>query len=124
MSALSHHTVEANGIRLHYAAAGEGPLVVLCHGWPESWSSWRHRIAALAAAGYRAVAPDMRGYGRGSRPDAVGACASRTWPDGSATPWPTTRWPGSGRSAGTPPAASWANRKNNGAICVDGGVAV
>lgn len=73
MNELEHHTVNANGIRIHYVAKGDGPLVVLCHGWPESWYSWRHQIEALAAAGYRAVALDMRGYGRTSRPDHVSA---------------------------------------------------
>jgi pimeloyl-ACP methyl ester carboxylesterase len=56
---------------LHIAEQGEGPLVVLCHGFPESWYSWRHQLAALSAAGFRAVAPDMRGYGRSDRPDAI-----------------------------------------------------
>ncbi|HUN52653.1 MAG TPA: alpha/beta hydrolase [Candidatus Sulfotelmatobacter sp.] len=65
---LQHREVTANGIRHHLAEQGEGPLVLLCHGFPESWYSWRHQLAALAAAGYRAVAPDMRGYGRTERP--------------------------------------------------------
>jgi len=73
MNELEHHTVDTNGIRMHFVAKGDGPLVVLCHGWPESWYSWRHQIDALARAGYRAVAPDMRGYGRTSRPDEVAA---------------------------------------------------
>ena len=73
MAELEHHTVSANGIRIHYVAEGDGPLVVLCHGWPESWYSWRHQIAALADAGYRAVALDMRGYGRSSQPEPVAA---------------------------------------------------
>jgi pimeloyl-ACP methyl ester carboxylesterase len=64
MSAPSHHFVETNGIRMHYVEAGKGPLVVLCHGFPESWYSWRHQIAALAEAGFRVVAPDQRGYGQ------------------------------------------------------------
>ena len=56
--------IEANGIKMRIAEAGDsGPLVLLAHGWPESWYSWRHQLTALAAAGYRAVAPDMRGYG-------------------------------------------------------------
>jgi pimeloyl-ACP methyl ester carboxylesterase len=55
--------VEANGISMRYAEAGSGPLVLFCHGWPESWYSWRQQIQAVAAAGFRAVAPDMRGYG-------------------------------------------------------------
>jgi pimeloyl-ACP methyl ester carboxylesterase len=68
---VTHRTVETNGIRMHIAGAGEGPLVVLCHGFPESWYSWRHQITALAEAGFRAVAPDMRGYGQTGRPDAI-----------------------------------------------------
>jgi len=68
---ISHRTIEANGIHLHIAEQGEGPLVVLCHGFPESWYSWRHQLAALAAAGFHAVAPDMRGYGRSDRPEAI-----------------------------------------------------
>jgi pimeloyl-ACP methyl ester carboxylesterase len=71
MSAIAHRTVETNGIRMHVAEQGEGPLVVLCHGFPESWYSWRHQLAALAEAGYRAVAPDMRGYGQTDRPEAI-----------------------------------------------------
>ncbi len=70
-SGVTHRTVEANGIHLHLAEQGEGPLVVLCHGFPESWYSWRHQLAALAAAGFRAVAPDMRGYGQSDRPEAI-----------------------------------------------------
>jgi pimeloyl-ACP methyl ester carboxylesterase len=69
--AITHRVVEANGIHSHIAEQGEGPLVVLCHGFPESWYSWRHQLAALSAAGFRAVAPDMRGYGRSDRPDAI-----------------------------------------------------
>ncbi|WP_425149013.1 alpha/beta fold hydrolase, partial [Candidatus Binatus sp.] len=58
MSDLQHKFVNTNGIRMHYVEQGAGPLVVLCHGWPESWYSWRHQIPALAAAGFRVVAPD------------------------------------------------------------------
>jgi pimeloyl-ACP methyl ester carboxylesterase len=54
--------------RIHTVRAGTGPLVVLCHGFPESWYSWRHQLSALADAGFRAVALDMRGYGRSSKP--------------------------------------------------------
>lgn len=68
---VAHRTIEANGIHLHLAEQGEGPLVVLCHGFPESWYSWRHQLAALSAAGFHAVAPDMRGYGRSDRPEAI-----------------------------------------------------
>ena len=67
----THRFVEANGLRMHIAEAGSGPLVVLCHGFPELWYSWRHQLAALAEAGYRAVAPDMRGYGQTDRPAAI-----------------------------------------------------
>ncbi|MEY4882214.1 MAG: hypothetical protein RIS34_68 [Pseudomonadota bacterium] len=57
-----------NGITLRVAVQGSGPLVLFCHGWPESWYSWRHQLAALATAGYRAVAPDMRGFGGSGAP--------------------------------------------------------
>ena len=64
-------TLQINGIRMRVAEQGSGPLVLFCHGWPESWYSWRHQLAALAAAGYRAVAPDMRGYGSTDAPPAI-----------------------------------------------------
>ena len=64
-------TIQSNGIKLRIAEAGEGPLVILVHGWPESWFSWRYQIQALAQAGYHAVAPDMRGYGGSTIPDAI-----------------------------------------------------
>jgi pimeloyl-ACP methyl ester carboxylesterase len=56
---------------MHVAEAGKGPLVLLCHGFPELWYSWRHQLVALAEAGFHAVAPDMRGYGRTDRPEAI-----------------------------------------------------
>jgi pimeloyl-ACP methyl ester carboxylesterase len=59
---------EVNGTRLHYVEAGEGPLVVLLHGFPEFWYSWRHQIPVLAQAGFHVVAPDMRGYNLSDRP--------------------------------------------------------
>ena len=68
MAELQHKFVNTNGIRMHYVEQGSGPLVVLCHGWPESWYSWRHQIPALAAAGFRVVAPDQRGYGQTDAP--------------------------------------------------------
>ena len=68
MSQVTHRAIDANGIRIHLAEQGEGPLVLLCHGFPESWYSWRHQMTALAAAGFRAVAPDMRGYGETDAP--------------------------------------------------------
>ena len=73
MSEVKHRTVETNGIRMHVAEQGTGPLVILCHGFPESWYSWRHQLAALAAAGYHAVAPDMRGYGQTDAPAEIEA---------------------------------------------------
>jgi pimeloyl-ACP methyl ester carboxylesterase len=69
--AVRHDFAEVNGIRMHFAECGAGPLVVLCHGFPESWYSWRHQLLALADAGFRAVAPDMRGYGRTDQPESV-----------------------------------------------------
>ena len=71
MTELTHRTIEANGIRVHVVEQGSGPLVLFCHGFPESWYSWRHQLSALAAAGYRAVAPDMRGYGRTDQPENI-----------------------------------------------------
>src|SRR5499425_3112962 len=68
---ITHRTIETNGIHMHLAEQGEGPLVVLCHGFPECWYSWRHQLPALAEAGFRAVAPDMRGYGQSDSPDAI-----------------------------------------------------
>ena len=68
IGAVDHQQVAINGIELHLACQGEGPLVVMCHGYPGLWYSWRHQLPALARAGYRAVAMDMRGYGSSSRP--------------------------------------------------------
>jgi pimeloyl-ACP methyl ester carboxylesterase len=61
-------TLAVNGIEMNVAEYGHGPLVLMCHGWPEIWYSWRHQMVALAAVGFRAVAPDMRGFGRTSAP--------------------------------------------------------
>ena len=71
MTRLTHRTVRTNGINLHVAEQGQGPAVVLCHGFPELWYSWRHQLPALAEAGYRAIAPDQRGYGGTDRPEAI-----------------------------------------------------
>ena len=68
---ITHRTIQTNGITMHIAEAGEGPLVLLLHGFPESWYSWRHQLPALAEAGYHAVAPDQRGYGRTDAPAAI-----------------------------------------------------
>jgi epoxide hydrolase A/B len=70
---VEHQILAVNRIRLHVVSEGEGPLVLLVHGFPESWYSWRHQLPALAAAGYRAAAIDVRGYGRSSAPVAIDA---------------------------------------------------
>ncbi|WP_210586736.1 alpha/beta fold hydrolase [Streptomyces sp. GESEQ-35] len=70
---VTHRLVPSPAGRIHLAEQGSGPLVLLVHGFPESWYSWRRQLPALAAAGYRAVAVDVRGYGRSSRPEAVEA---------------------------------------------------
>jgi pimeloyl-ACP methyl ester carboxylesterase len=57
----THRDLSANGTRFHLAEQGEGPLVLLLHGFPQFWWSWRHQLPGLADAGYRAVAPDLRG---------------------------------------------------------------
>jgi pimeloyl-ACP methyl ester carboxylesterase len=67
------HTVSSNGIRIAVTEQGEGPAVVLCHGFPELGYSWRHQLPALARAGFRAIAPDQRGYGDSDRPEEVTA---------------------------------------------------
>lgn len=72
MAELSHRTVQTNGIQMHIAEAGQGPLVLLLHGFLNFWYSWRHQLHALAAAGYHVVAPDLRGYGQTERPPSVG----------------------------------------------------
>ena len=94
MSEVQHRVVETNGIRLHVAEQGEGPLVLLCHGFPESWYSWRHQLRALAEAGFHAVAPDMRGYGQSDAPAEIERYTSCTW-------W-ATWWGCSTRSARRP----------------------
>jgi len=70
-STVAHRFIESNGIRMHITEQGQGPLVLLCHGFPESWYSWRHQLSALAEAGFHAVAPDQRGYGQTDRPEAI-----------------------------------------------------
>lgn len=71
MTELRQRTVSTNGVDLHVVEAGEGFPVIFAHGFPELAYSWRHQLPAVAAAGYRAVAPDQRGYGRSSRPEAI-----------------------------------------------------
>jgi epoxide hydrolase 4 len=69
----THGEAVIDGVRLHYVEAGEGPLVVLLHGFPEFWYSWRHQIPALAGAGFRVIAPDMRGYNLSDKPEGTDA---------------------------------------------------
>ncbi|HEX9385604.1 MAG TPA: alpha/beta hydrolase [Anaerolineales bacterium] len=70
---MNHRFIETNGITMHIAEQGEGRLVVLCHGFPECWYSWRHQLPALADAGYHAVAPDQRGFGQTDQPEPIEA---------------------------------------------------
>jgi epoxide hydrolase 4 len=69
---LEHHLADLGDVRLHYVEAGTGPLVVLLHGFPEFWYSWRFQIPILAEAGFRVVVPDMRGYNLSDKPPKVG----------------------------------------------------
>jgi pimeloyl-ACP methyl ester carboxylesterase len=71
MNEPKQQIIESNGIHLNIAEPGEGPLVLLAHGFPESWYSWRYQISALAAGGFHVVAPDMRGYGKSDAPQAI-----------------------------------------------------
>jgi pimeloyl-ACP methyl ester carboxylesterase len=73
---LTHRYADLGDVRLHFVEAGQGSLVILLHGFPEFWYSWRHQIPALAAAGYHVVAPDMRGYNRSDKPHGVRAYRS------------------------------------------------
>ncbi|MFM2301672.1 MAG: hypothetical protein RLZZ84_1408 [Pseudomonadota bacterium] len=70
-AAFAHHTIEANGIAIHYVDEGAGPLIILLHGFPYTWFEWRHQIAALSQAGFRVVAPDIRGFGDSGKPARV-----------------------------------------------------
>ncbi|KAK8319643.1 hypothetical protein V6Z11_A13G255800 [Gossypium hirsutum] len=71
MEGIEHRTVKVNGTNIHIAEKGEGPVILFLHGFPELWYSWRHQILALSSMGYRAVAPDLRGYGDSDVPDSV-----------------------------------------------------
>jgi pimeloyl-ACP methyl ester carboxylesterase len=68
---MQHREAVVNNVRLHYVEAGSGPLVVLLHGFPEFWYSWRRQIEALSAAGFHVIAPDMRGYNLSEKPPGV-----------------------------------------------------
>ncbi|XP_022155318.1 uncharacterized protein LOC111022450 [Momordica charantia] len=69
MDAIEHTTVNTNGIKMHIASIGTGPVVLLLHGFPELWYSWRHQLLYLSSVGYRAIAPDLRGYGDTDSPE-------------------------------------------------------
>ncbi len=71
MEDIEHRTVSVNGINMHLAENGEGPVILFLHGFPELWYSWRHQIIALASLGYKAVAPDLRGYGDTDSPPSI-----------------------------------------------------
>jgi pimeloyl-ACP methyl ester carboxylesterase len=73
MAEIAQRTIQTNGIKMRIAEAGSGPLVLLVHGFPESWYSWRHQLPALANAGFHAVAPDVRGYGGSDAPEPIDA---------------------------------------------------
>jgi len=122
VSQVQHRVVETNAFACTSPSRGP-PLVVLCHGFPESWYSWRHQLPALAQAGFHAVAPDMRGYGQSGWPEAIDqytlfhlvgdmvACSTR-WARSRPSSSATT---GAPPSPGTPPccvrtasAPSWA----------------
>ena len=70
---LASHRAAVNGVELHYVEAGSGPLIVLAHGFPEFWYSWRRQIPSLVAAGFRVVAVDLRGYNDSSKPSGIEA---------------------------------------------------
>jgi pimeloyl-ACP methyl ester carboxylesterase len=77
VSEFTHKFIQTNGIRMHLVEAGSGYPVVMCHGFPELWYSWRHQMRALADAGFRAIAPDQRGYGETDAPAATEAYTQR-----------------------------------------------
>src|ERR671935_3288904 len=70
---VAHEDADLDGIRIHYVTSGSGPLVVLLHGFPDFWFGWREQIPALARAGFRVVAPDLRGYDLSAKPRAIAA---------------------------------------------------
>ena len=77
MENIEFKIVESNGINIRLAMMGEGPLVIFCHGWPESWYSYRHQLPVVADAGFKAVAYDVRGYGESDKPYEVEAYTMR-----------------------------------------------
>jgi pimeloyl-ACP methyl ester carboxylesterase len=78
MDEIRHKRVATNGVTLHVAESGVGPAVLLLHGWPECWYSWRHQLHSLARAGYRAIAPDIRGYGSSDCPREIASYSMKT----------------------------------------------
>ena len=81
MSEVEFKVVESNGINIRLAMMGEGPLVIFCHGWPESWYSYRYQLPAVADAGFKAVAYDVRGYGESDKPHEIEAYSMRNMTD-------------------------------------------
>jgi pimeloyl-ACP methyl ester carboxylesterase len=77
MTGVTYRNIKTNGITMRVAEAGAGPLVLMVHGWPESWYSWRHQLPALAEAGFHAVAVDVRGYGGSDAPEGIEAYSMR-----------------------------------------------
>ena len=71
MEGIEHRTVNVNGINMHIAEKGQGPVILFLHGFPQLWYTWRHQIIALASQGYRAVAPDLRGFGDTDAPPSI-----------------------------------------------------
>lgn len=75
---ITRRFIQTNGVRLSVLEAGEGPLVLLLHGWPQTASSWRHQLAAISAAGFHVVAPDLRGTGKSDAPESIDAYSMKT----------------------------------------------
>src|SRR5215831_7712760 len=102
---------EIGDVRLHYVEAGDGPLIVLLHGFPEYWYGWRLQIAPLAAAGFRVVAPDMRGYNLSSKPAGVASYVNIQWARGhnpaASNPY---AWSARKRRPSTTPDERWSSR--------------
>jgi pimeloyl-ACP methyl ester carboxylesterase len=71
MDKIEHQTVATNGINMHIASIGTGPVILFLHGFPELWYSWRHQLLSLSSLGYRCIAPDLRGYGDTDAPKNV-----------------------------------------------------
>ena len=81
MNDIEFKHVKSNGIKLRLAMMGDGPLVIFCHGWPESWYSYRHQLPAVAAAGFKAVAYDVRGYGESDKPHEIESYSMKNMTD-------------------------------------------